>query len=188
MAAAPRSDEQLLADFVAGRKAALGELARRHEQALLGAALGLVGGRRDLALDAVQESWMRVARFGHRFNGRSSFKTWAYRIVVNQCRDLMRMNDAHERASATGAENAGLAAHESVDRPDAMAERGERKRQLQRAVDSLGPEKREILLLCYHEGLTHGEAAEILEIPVGTLKSRLHAALAELREELRDES
>ncbi|HWL95056.1 MAG TPA: sigma factor, partial [Phycisphaerae bacterium] len=85
---ADKSDEQLLAEFVAGRKAALGELARRHESSLLGLACGLLGGREDLARDAVQETWMRVVRFAGGFHGRSCFKTWVYRIAVNQCRDI----------------------------------------------------------------------------------------------------
>lgn len=184
MAVTPKSDEQLLTDFTGGRRAALGELARRHETAFLGLAAGLLSGRNDLAMDAVQEAWLRVIRFGHRFNGRSSFKTWAYRIVVNQCRDLARMNGA-----LCISENAGQGRRQfTVDPPDKAAETDERDRQLRETVDALNPEKREVVLLCYHKGLTHAEAAEVLEIPIGTLKSRLHSALTELRRHLGSEA
>ncbi|MCH8805838.1 MAG: hypothetical protein IH986_07100, partial [Planctomycetes bacterium] len=75
------SDEQLLERFVKRKdRTALAALAQRHERALLGLAGGLLGGRRELACDAVQETWLRVIRYGESFNGRSSFKTWLYRI------------------------------------------------------------------------------------------------------------
>ncbi len=174
----PGTDEQLLADFLGGRRAALGELARRYERPLLGLALGLLGGRRDLACDAVQETWLRVIRFGRQFSSQSRFKTWLYRIGINQCRNLQ---------SATGRPAAGdgeptLAGKPAPDpAPETVAARTDQHNAVRRAVARLAPDRRAIVLLCYHGGLTHVEAAEILELPLGTLKSRLHAALEELR-------
>src|SRR5512139_3993128 len=86
--ATEKTDEQLVKDFVSGRRAALGELARRYERPLLGLARGLLGGRDDLACDAIQETWVRVIRFAGQFAGASSFRTWVYRIAINQCRTL----------------------------------------------------------------------------------------------------
>src|SRR5262245_49206087 len=71
-----QTDEQLLSRFLRGEREALGELARRYELPLLGLCAGMLGGRRDRALDAVQETWMRVIRYGHTFSGRCSLKTW----------------------------------------------------------------------------------------------------------------
>src|SRR5262245_11844986 len=90
------TDEDLLAAFVAGDPRALEELARRYETRWLGLARGLLwqrfpGEADDLARDAVQETWIRIIRFSGGFNGTSRFKTWAYRIVVNQCRNLQSM-------------------------------------------------------------------------------------------------
>ena len=93
------SDEQLLKNFAAGERAALGDLACRYELPLLGLAAGLLDGRRHLALDAVQETWLRVIRFAGNFNGRSSFKTWLYRIAINQCHSL-RMAQHQEPQAA----------------------------------------------------------------------------------------
>jgi len=180
-----KSDSALLSEFVHGRRAALGELARRHEQDLLGLATGMLGGRRDLAGDAVQETWVRVIRFGHRFNGRSSFKTWLYRIAINQCRTLIV--PASRSTAVVGADNLEDEPDDGVNDPGATAQESERNILLRRAVERLGTEKRDILLLCYHQGLTHEHSAEILEIPVGTLKSRLSAALKELRDLLSSE-
>lgn len=189
-----KTDEALLSEFTAGQSAALGELARRYEAALLGIACGLLGGRRDLAMDAVQETWVRVVRFAGKFDARSSFKTWVYRIVVNQCRDLGRMaaratdvaleqsrstDDIRQSSNEIGGDDDSAATD-----PALAAEKNELNGNVAQAVAALAGEKREILLLCYHKRMTHSEAAEVLDIPVGTLKSRLHAALSELRERL----
>lgn len=80
------SDESLLSAFIRGDKPALGELARRYERPLLGLATGLLDGKTDMAADAIQETWLRVIRFADKFDHRSSFKTWLYRIAINQCR------------------------------------------------------------------------------------------------------
>ena len=72
--------------------------------------------------------------------------------------------------------------------PERNAEAVDQRQALRAAVASLTPEQREIVLLCYHEHATHAQAAEILDIPVGTLKSRLHAALRELRGRLSRET
>jgi len=185
------SDERLLRAFAAGDDAALAELARRYERSLLGLARGLLGGD-DLAREATQDAWVRVIRFAGRFDGRSSFKTWVYRIVINQCRDIRRKTRrrGHEprrqhswpepvqgtshAAGATGQESCG--GHGAAG----LAER-ERQATLRDAVARLPNDRRTLILLCYHDGVSHADAAEILRIPLGTVKSRLHAALAELR-------
>jgi RNA polymerase sigma-70 factor (ECF subfamily) len=176
-----RTDEQLLSDFVRGRRDALGELARRYESALLGLASGVLGGSESLACDAVQETWVRVIRFAGRFNGRSGFKTWVYRIAINQCRSL-RLTGG--RASTVLTDGAAEGSAAAGDDPVVASERADR---LRAAVALLPVEKQEVLLLCYHEGLTHEEAADVLELPIGTLKSRLHGALESLRRTLSPE-
>lgn len=176
-----RTDEQLLSDFVGGRRNALGELARRYERSLLGLASGVLGGAEALACDAVQETWVRIIRFAPKFNGRSSFKTWVYRIALNQCRNMRSARGAALQSPDDAAADPPAA---TGDDPIVASERADR---LRAAVDALTADKQEILLLCYHEGLTHAEAAEVLDIPVGTLKSRLHAALESLRRMLSPE-
>jgi RNA polymerase sigma-70 factor, ECF subfamily len=166
------TDESLLRDFVRGRRDPLGELARRYERPLLGLARGLLGGREDLARDAVQDTWLRVIRYGRSFNGTSSVKTWLYRIAINRCRDL--------RARPLPALNGTVEGHAPAAQTDADA--------LTHHLNTLAPDRRELLLLCYHDGITHQHAAAILELPLGTLKSRLHAALADLRKAMAAEA
>lgn len=195
------TDEQLIQEFATGRRAALEDLARRYEKPLLGLSQGLLGGDPTLAQDAVQEIWVRVIRFAKQFNGRSSFKTWVYRIAINQCRTLQASspresasdadketiaraiamrNDAGESANTTRVANKAKPLFESVAAAEERAE-------LHAALDRLGVDQRHVLLLCYHAGMTHPEAADILDIPLGTLKSRLSTALAELRRMLAKE-
>ncbi|MBL8880448.1 MAG: RNA polymerase sigma factor [Phycisphaerales bacterium] len=171
------SDEALLRGISPEMPSGLGELARRYERGLLGLALGLLNGRADLARDAVQETWIRVMRFAASFGGRCEVRTWLYRIAVNQCRDLAtwaaRIPGELPQEHAPAREEANVAAAD------------ETRNELRRRVLSLPADQREVVLLCYHADMTHAAAAEILEIPVGTLKSRLHAALETLRAELK---
>ncbi|HVP13191.1 MAG TPA: sigma-70 family RNA polymerase sigma factor [Phycisphaerae bacterium] len=175
------TDESLLKDFAAGRPRGLEELARRYEPRLLGLAWGLLGGDQALAFDAVQETWLRVIRFGDKFDGRSSFKTWLYRITINQCRNLLASRGL-VLASQVPDEMPSPEAS-----PEQSATTAEQRDSLRAAMRGLSEDKSLLLLLCYHEGMTHEQAAEILGIPVGTLKSRLHAALEELRGRLSPE-
>jgi len=216
------TDEQLLRRFLGGHREALGELARRHERGLLGMAAGLLGGRRELACDAVQETWLRVIRFGGQFAGESGLKTWLYRILINQCHTLRAAGGTGKRMGVSGgmvpalggqAKGGGMAtalgghasdgsAGASLSQagasrphtgaspsttcgtempPDARATAADTNHVLHRAVEQLTADQRTTVLLCYHAGMTHVQAAEILEVPLGTLKSRLHAALEALR-------
>jgi RNA polymerase sigma-70 factor (ECF subfamily) len=181
------ADDTLLKSFLRGQREALGDLARRYERPLLGLALGLLG-REDLARDAVQETWVRVIRYGKSFNGTSSVKTWLYRIAINRCRDLrargaIGLNGTHR--AQTLPSSAGVPP--VSDFPDVPSSTSPSESStsehswLRSQLDSMKPDHRLTLLLCYHEGITHDQAAAILDIPLGTLKSRLHAALTELR-------
>lgn len=161
------TDFALLERFARGDALSLGELARRYEGPLLGLSRGLLRGREDLAREAVQDAWVRVIKGAKHFGGRSQVRTWLYRIVINRCGDIR----ARELAGNNGV--AGEAAARAGD-ADATAD-------LRGAVERLTPAQRLVVLLCYHRGLTHEQAAEVLELPVGTLKTRLHGALEALR-------
>jgi RNA polymerase sigma-70 factor (ECF subfamily) len=170
-------DLDLLRRFSKGDDAALGELAARYERPLLGLAMGLLNDR-DLARDAVQETWLRVIKSASHFAGASSVKTWVYRILINRSLDL-REARSRSRLSPLPSE-----ATSAATTPDQAAHQLENGQLLRHAVGTLTPDQRLILLLSYHEGLSHAAAAEVLDIPIGTLKSRLHAALAQLRARL----
>ncbi len=176
------TDETLLHQFLDGEEAALETLAARYEAKLLGLALGLLNGRVDLACDAVQETWIRVLKYGGTFNGSSSFKTWVYRITINRCRTLRKTHSNQPDFARNGSVEPAR-----IDDSGASAG-GDFDDELRAALQRLDPARYDIVLLCYHAGLTHEQAAKILNIPLGTLKSRLHAALKELRHALTAEA
>lgn len=173
------TDEELLQRFRAGDRAALGTLAERHERELVGLAVGIIGGpaQRDTALEAVQETWLRVIRSAHTFKGESTVKTWLYRIAINAARDARARTLRHQPA-----------ADRAPDEPTIGPSDDDRLTPLRAAVDQLSEDHRLLVLLCYHRSLTHPQAAEVLGIPPGTLKSRLHAALTALRAHLAQEA
>lgn len=171
------SDLDLIRAFARGSRAALGQLAERYERSLLGLARGMLGGRRELAADAVQDMWVRVIRHAARFDGRASVKTWLYRILINRCHDLCAAARRHAPL--------GLGQHEQGQEASSQACAGEQPDEehgaLSTVVSALPDNQQTVLLLCYHAGMSHAQAADILGIPPGTLKSRLHAALEALR-------
>ncbi|MBC7773311.1 MAG: RNA polymerase sigma factor [Pyrinomonadaceae bacterium] len=177
------TDADLLKQFSRGNTEALGALAERYESSLLGVARGLLGGgaKEDLAREAVQECWMRVIRHAGRFRGDSQVRTWIYRILVNRC---LEKRAAEGRASRTAASAFTHASVEPLHDPEKVASSEELSDQVSHAVEMLPEPMRVVLILCYHRGLTHSQSAAVLDIPLGTLKTRLHNALARLRESL----
>ncbi len=174
----PLSDERLLALFVSGEDEALGELARRYEGLLLGLCTGMLGDRA-LAMEAVQETWLRVIRHSRTYDGRASVKTWVYQIAMNRCRDLGRA-----RSSSKNRERVHHDRLQGARKAHVIPTASSIDPKLEAAVGALEEHQRETVILCYHRGLTHRQAAEVLGVPMGTIKSRLNKALEKLRESL----
>ncbi|MCC5824000.1 MAG: RNA polymerase sigma factor [Phycisphaerales bacterium] len=168
-----RSDEQLLRAFAAGEDAALAELAARHEAGMLGVARGLLGGNDALAREVVQEAWVRVIRGAGRFRADAAARTWLYRIVVTRCAD------ARGREARAHRPRAGENGRDGIPPADRV--------RLAEALAGLSPEHRETVVLCYARGMTQADAAAVLGIPLGTVKSRLHTAMGRLRTALDEE-
>jgi RNA polymerase sigma-70 factor (ECF subfamily) len=171
-----RSVEDLFRAFQRGDRAAFKKLAHCVEPSMLGLARGLLAGDSARACDAVQNAWIRVIRSASAFKGDSSVKTWVYRIVVNECR-RMRVTMKHGTEPIEDA----LHAARGADPANATAVVAEERARIRAAVEQLPCSTREAVLLCFHHGLTHAQAAAVLEVPLGTLKTRVRAALNELR-------
>jgi RNA polymerase sigma-70 factor (ECF subfamily) len=165
-----RSDEDLMAAVASGDEAALAALIDRYA-ASVHAYLFRHSGNREDADDLLQETWVRVARSAKRFDTARRFRSWIYGIATHLARDLFRRRMTKERVLRTLAMNPP--ATPAVD----SADRGE----LRGRIAELPENMRAVLLLRYYEGMTEAEMADALEIPRGTVKSRLHAALRELR-------
>ena len=137
----------------------------------------------DGADDLFQESWIRVSRARDRFDRSRRFSTWLFQIANNLCRDRWRRLDARRRAfdtfrDETRASGADVAAAPQLP-PDG---------ELMRLLDRLPDRLREVLVLRHYHDLAEAEIAEVLGIPRGTVKSRLHAAVRAARALLEDGS
>lgn len=176
--AEPLSDRELLARHVAGDPDAFGEIVRRHRDRLWAVALRTLGDREDAA-DAVQDALVSAFRAAHTFRGQSAVTTWLHRITVNACLDRARKADVRRTAPVSDAERFDelLEPHES---PEAPAERGELQSELVRALATLPAEQRAALVLVDMQGYPVAEAAEVLGVPTGTVKSRCARGRARL--------
>ncbi|KRV47309.1 RNA polymerase subunit sigma [Wenjunlia vitaminophila] len=172
------SDHDLLARHVAGDPDAFGEIVRRHRDRLWAVALRTLGDREEAA-DAVQDAFVSAFRAAHTFRGQSAVTTWLHRITVNACLDRLRR--AENRRTAALPDTLSLEdllePHESAEAP---AERGELHAELVRAMFTLPVEQRAALVLVDMQGHSVAEAADILGIPTGTVKSRCARGRARL--------
>jgi len=163
--------DELLVVFAQGGDAeALEELVRRWSPRL--ARHAALMSSRAAAPDVVQESLLAIARGIRRLDDPARFGAWAQRIVSNKCADWVR-RERRERATKDGREVESVGQQPAAGNDDALAVRT--------ALRALPPERRALLALRYSDGLTDGAISEALGIPIGTVKSRLHAAREELR-------
>ena len=180
MAGTPQedSDAELLARHVGGDHDAFGELVRRHRDRLWAVALRTLGDREEAA-DALQDALVSAFRSAHTFQGRSAVTTWLHRIVVNACLDRVRRNASRPtRPLDEQSTPDDLLGH--GEGADISAERGELRRELGTALASLPAEQRAALILVDVQGYPVAEAALILDVPVGTVKSRCARGRARL--------
>jgi RNA polymerase sigma-70 factor (ECF subfamily) len=172
-----------------GDPEAFARLVSLHEAMVLNLAARLLGDQEE-ARDLAQDVFLQVYRTLPRFEGRSSLKTWIYRIVVNQCRNRQRWWRRRRRAAAfpieeiTPAEEAQVAASAPMESPFERLARAERGRRVRAALQRLSFDHRAILLLREVEGLACEDIADTLTLPIGTVKSRLARARDGLRRAL----
>ncbi|MGC8893697.1 MAG: RNA polymerase sigma factor [candidate division WOR-3 bacterium] len=138
-------------------------------------------GEPEVARELTQESFLRAYKALDRFRGESSHYTWLYKIALNRCRTYLKKRGKERNVSLDELEDAGWDPAE--DPPDNMLE----IMTVRKALASLPPEHREILLLFYFDELKYEEIAEALDIPMGTVKSRLARAKSALKEAIGDE-
>jgi RNA polymerase sigma-70 factor, ECF subfamily len=175
-------DRQLIADCLGGRRDAFGELVSRYQARLYNAAVRLVDNPED-ASDVVQDAFLNAYQALHTFKGDAEFFTWLYRIAFNTAISLKRKKRATVSLDSGGPEGAIDPDDPSeYIKPGVALQRTEDEAQLQDALNRLSHEHREVLVLKDIEGMKYEEIAEILGVPIGTIRSRLHRARMELRE------
>lgn len=180
-------DLKLIADCLKGDNAAFGELVSRHQDRLYNTVLRLLDNAED-ARDVVQEAFLHAYQSLHSFKGDARFFTWLYRIAVNTAISYKRKRKLVLRLQPTG-DRIGI---DPVDpneasRPGRALDMAEQEKRVHEGLARLSVEHRSVLVMKDMEGMKYEEMAEILEVPVGTIRSRLHRARLELREILLSE-
>ncbi len=190
------SDERLLSGFLSGDESAFAKLVGRHSQSLFQFVARFV---RDLALaeDVVQETFLQVHQSAVGFDSARRFRPWLFTIAANKARDHLR-GRARKREVYLGANPgpeggeaevsfASLLAAEQ-ESPSEPLETSEQREIVRRIVAEMPEHLREVLVLGYYQRFAYKEIAEVLSIPLGTVKSRLHAAVAYFAEAYRRET
>ncbi|MDJ0976448.1 MAG: sigma-70 family RNA polymerase sigma factor [Planctomycetota bacterium] len=174
--------------FRAGAPGAFDLLVSRHQRRVFRLARRLLGDP-EAALDAAQEVFVKAWRALPRFEGKARFTTWLTRITINQCRNELRKRGTVKHTRPTSLDEAvpgtevsrvDTIASLEPEAPDRMAAR-DLAAAFETVMTSLDPEVREVLILKEVEELSYEGMAEVLDVPTGTVRSRLHRARAEVR-------
>ena len=178
----PASESTLLKRCQAGDKEAFGLVVRQYAGRATGAALLLLGRHED-ALDASQEAFVRAWRHIRKFDPTRPFYPWYATILRNVCFSrLRRLGRRRTYELAPDHPGSGEA------NPVLLAERNECRDRVWQAILDLKPRQREIIVLSHFQQMSYKEIAAALEIPIGTVMSRLHAARHALRQKLADDA
>lgn len=191
----PRSDEELLLDYRdAGNRRAFEELVRRYERELYNYLRQYLGDAQ-LAEDAFQTTFLQVHLKCNMFEPGRRVRPWLFAVATNQAIDTQRRNKRHRMVSLDRSyggdeqDDSGSLVEMldgPADNPLEQAGTAERDEMVRDCVDRLPQSLRQVILLVYYQGLKYREAAEVLSIPVGTVKSRLHAAMSRLTTAIAD--
>jgi RNA polymerase sigma-70 factor (ECF subfamily) len=167
-------DELLVVKCQQGDSQAFNELVGRWQKRLWHYAFKVTGSE-PAAWDIVQETWYGIIKGIRKLEDVSVFPGWAFRIANNKCADWLRKQRLQNRLNN---ELTKRTKNESNKKQNS----DEKTESLRAALEKLSPDRRALLTLRYHEGFDIGQIAEILDIPAGTVKSRLHRTVARLRQ------
>lgn len=179
-------DEELVRRFQGGDKAAFSDILQRYQDRVYTLSLRWMG-EQEVAEEVAQDVFVALFRSLDRFRGESRLSTWIFRVTVNHCKNRRlyrrrRKVDQHEPLEGLRPDDDAPVRQLPDDGPgtDTRVHRSEAGRLLQDALERLDESHRTILVLRDVEDLPYEEIAEILDLPRGTVKSRLHRARAEL--------
>ena len=179
------NETELLERARKGDTEAFGALVERYQRRVIGVAQAVVHNQDD-AIELAQETFVRAYENLGKFESRSSFSTWLYRIAANLSIDFRRREGRHQVLRGEDAENE--INRLPSPRGDSYQEtvRTELSRRINEALKELTPEHRAVILLREVEGLSYDEISDVLQVPRGTVMSRLHYARGRMRATLKD--
>jgi RNA polymerase sigma-70 factor, ECF subfamily len=183
--AGEHSDEELLLKYRQGDRAAFAHLVERYQRELFHFLVRFLGDRAS-AEDIFQEAFLQVHQSAHQFDTQRRFRPWLFTIAANKARDLIRsqarrptnpLQAAINRRDDESGEFIDLV-QSAEALPDEPIQRKELQQQVQKTVQGMPAHLREILLLSYFHQFPYKQISDMLGIPLGTVKSRLHTAVA----------
>ena len=174
-------EEKLIKRAVKGDAAAFNELLGQHEKRMYAVCLRMCGNHED-AQDCLQEAMLRVYRAISGFKGQSSFSTWLYRVTMNACLDELRKRKNKLSTSLDGMLDAGWSPADERDTPEKHVLSAEKRTVIQQTIAELPEDMRSAIVLRDIQGFSYDEIAQMLEINVGTIKSRISRGREKLRE------
>lgn len=176
------TDAALVMQIKTGNKRALAQLVERHKKSAYRIAMGLVGNRDD-AFDISQEAFLRVHRSARTYDERQPFSPWFYTIIANLCRTWLKRRSRTEHKMVEVDDVSFLLVDNT--NPESEIIRKERIEQLREALMQLSFEDREIITLQHFRGMSYEEIANLMNIPKGTVMSRLYYARKKLAKLMR---
>ncbi len=175
------SDYDLISAAQRGDQTAFGVLVTRHWSGVVSVVYRMCG-EAQLAEEAAQEAFLRAWQHLPGYDARYSFRAWVYRIAINAALDALRREKQVVDIDSIAEET--LATGEGVDGPEDCLDNREQAGQVRRAILGLPAPSRSVLVLREYGGLTYAEIASTLNIPLGTVMSRLNSARGQLRQVL----
>ncbi len=176
-------EKQWIEQAAAGDAAAFEVLVLRYQTQVYSLALRMVGNEAD-AQDLAQEAFVRVWKSLPSFQFSAQFSTWLYRLTTNICIDFLRAQKKHRQISLTIAEEEQWDLEDPSPQPEDLVLAQDARETLTRAMDSLDPEERQILLLRSVNDCSYQQIGDIMGLREGTVKSRLSRAREQLRKKL----
>lgn len=164
-----------------GDSDAFEKLVMPHEKMMYALAYRMCGNAED-AKDCLQDSMLRIFKALPSFRGDSALSTWFYRIVSNTCLDSHRRKKVRRAESLEALSEAGWNPSDTAPGPQQTAENASLKAALSRGIRSLSPEIRSAVVMRDVQGFSYEEISEVLEINIGTVKSRISRGREKLRE------
>ena len=177
-----RSDEELIDQFLEGDQAAYSVLVCRYEKTLYSFIYRYTGNS-EMSEDVFQETFLQIHKSAGSFDTSRLFRSWLFTIALNKARDMMRRKSRKHVSLDTRIDSEGKSSSiadylpSKKLGPEQIFMNQETIDNVNVIVEQMSPTHRAVLSLSYYQKLPHKEVAEILGIPVGTVKSRLHAAI-----------
>ncbi len=180
------TDEQLLAGYLSGEPEAFELLVRRHSEELFRFLVRFTGGAAT-AEDLVQETFLQVHLAASSFDRSRRFRPWLFTIAANKARDLLRSRgrrpevplDAHVSGNESEGQRFLDFLADASHAPSTAMEEHEEREFVRSVLAGMPPNLKEVLVLSYFHRFPYKEIADILDVPLGTVKSRLHAAVGQ---------